>query len=192
MRQNEIGLIESPNFSEEAETAVDMKEARAIADETAEMLKFIREVADREMEFFKTAHMEDNYALLVKKNGQTVPIKLGNEETTDGANAMLASLSPKCKMILMRKNCLYIPIEKTFEYAQVGHPGFRNFAGAKWHLILEVESKIGSMQMLIKYEKTFHGITSSPPELRCMHNTSRNKWFKIPKPESPAAWFSEC
>ena len=168
-----------------------MKEARAISNETAVMLKFIREVADREMESFKTGLLENNYVLLVTNNGKTLPVNLGNEETTGGANAMLASLAHKCRMILMRRNCLYIPRDKSLEYAQAGYPGFRNFAGAKRHLILEVESKSGSLQMILKYEKTFWGIACSPPELRCMQDTARNKWFKQ-KQVSPTAWFSDC
>lgn len=178
---------------DQGDPPVDPKEARAVADEVHEMITFIRQVAEREIESLeKEKLLEENYALLVKQNGQTVPVKLGDDDATEGAHAMLCSIADKFKMILLRRNCHYIPQEETFNYVQAGCPGYKNFNGAKRQLILDIESSIGSMQMLLKYGKSEGGVALGSPELRCMHAASRNKWFKPPKPQSPTAWFSDC
>ena len=158
---------------------VDPKEARAIADEVHAMITFIRQVAEREMASLESGEvLEDNYALLVKQDGRIVPVKFGTDEATEGADAMLSSLAHKCKIILLRRNC--------------------HCEGANRQLIIDAESSVGSFQMLLKYENNNNNLPPCPPELRCMHAPSRNKWFKAPSPaspatsESPIAWFSDC
>jgi hypothetical protein len=193
MQDDACDSIEVPDWNERGDPPVDPKEARAIADNVHEMVTFIRQVAEREMDSLeKEKLLEDNYALLVNRNGKTSFIKLGGDEAAEGVHAMLFSIADKFKMILLRRNCHYIPREETFNYVQAGCPGYKNFKGAKRQLILDIESSIGSMQMLLKYEKNEAGVAPSSPELRCMHAASRNKWFRTLKPESPTAWFSDC
>jgi hypothetical protein len=167
------------NFSERSGSPVDPKEARAVAYEVQDMITFIRQVAEREMASFENgAVMEDNYALLVKQDGQIVAVKFGTDEATEGADAILSSLADKFKIILLRRNC----------YCK----------GANRQITLDVESIVGSFQSLLKYENNSNDLPPRPPELRCMHAPSRNKWFKAPGPaspatsESPIAWFSDC
>lgn len=193
MQDDTCEPVEVADWNEQGDPPVDPKEARAIADNVHEMVTFIRQVAEREMESIEKENLlEDNYALLVKRDGQTVPVKLGDDEATEGAHAMLSSIADKFKMILLRRNCHYIPQEETFNYVQAGCPGYKNFKGSKRQLILDIESSIGSMQMLLKYERNETGVAPGSPELRCMHAASRNKWFRPSKPESPTAWFSDC
>lgn len=222
-----IEPIAVSDWIEQGDPPVDPEEARVIANDVHEMVTFVRQVAEREMASFeKNSMLEDNYALLVQKTGETLPIKLQNEygegsAALDGVHAMLASVANKCKIILLRRNCYYIPKEETFNYVNAGFPGYKNFKGAKRQIILDVESSNGSIQMLLKLEEKEGAIVPCPPELGCMHASSRNKWFNPPKPvttlrrthgcmtdkngwmqivtmlevvdkESTTAWFSDC
>tara|TARA_B110001452_G_scaffold164896_1_gene137620 strand:- start:143 stop:661 length:519 start_codon:yes stop_codon:yes gene_type:complete len=156
---------------EQGEPPIDPREARAVADDVHQMITFIRQVAEREIASVeKGTLLEDNYALLVKPNGQTVAVKIGRDEVTEAVHVMLSNLTDKCNMILLRRVC---------------------HEGSKRQLIIDIESRIGSMQMLLKHEKTDEK-PAEIPELRCMHAASRNKWFKSAHPETPAAWFSDC
>ena len=179
------------NFPERGGPPVNLKEARAIADEVHVMLQFIGQVAERELASFqKGVVLEETYALLVTQNGQSVPIKFGTDEATQGAHAMLASLAAgKYKIILLRRNGYYIPDDETVNYVRAGCPRYKDFAGAKRQLFIDAECSVGSFQMLIKYEKNSYGLSPCSPELRCMHAASSNKWFKS---GAPVAWFSDC
>mgnify|MGYP006094466831 CR=1 FL=1 len=172
---------------------IDLDEVRTIADSVDDMIRFITQVSKREMTFFKNGRLlAENYALLVKHDGSKEVVKFGEGYGPDGAHAMMSSMSDKCKILLLRRNCHYIPKEEIFNYLLAGCPGYRNFKGAKRQLVLDVESSMGSLQMLIKYEESAGKGNPCSPEIRCMHAANYNKWFKPPRPEVVKPWFSDC